>query len=123
VEEMENLLPKDIPIVVEGFGTTPRIFFLDLSQRGFTIRELNPNLGKHLGILEKEAHTDTFDARSIAKAGIYFPQRLSKVCLEERREALASLLRMRREMVKELVSDWNRLHALCSESMAISTTS
>ena len=93
VEELENILPKDIPVVAEGFGTTSRIFFpLDLSQKGYTLWELNPALGKHLRILEKEAHTDSLDARSIARAGLYFPDRLSPICLKEEREALTSLL-------------------------------
>ena len=116
VEELENIVPKDIHVVAEGFGTTSRIFFLDLSQKGYTLWELNPALGKHLRILEKEAHTDSLDARSIARAGLYFPNRLSPICLKEEREALTSLLRMRKEIVKELTADWNRLHALLSES-------
>ena len=88
VEELENILPKDIPVVAEGFGTTSRIFFLDLSQKGYTLWELNPALGKHLRILEKEAHTDSLDARSSARAGLYFPDRLSPICLKKKEKLL-----------------------------------
>jgi len=47
---------------------------------------------------------------------IYSSRRLSPICLKEGREALISLPRMRREMVKELTARWICLHALLSES-------
>ena len=47
---------------------------------------------------------------------VFISLTVSLICLKEEREALASLLRMRKEIVKELTADWNRLHALLSES-------
>jgi len=115
-EIMTSLIAKSTPVVVEGFATTGRLFFLELLNNGYSIGELNPNLGKHARILENEGHSDKSDARAIARAGIYFSSRLSIVSLKQNEESLAVLVKTRQRMKKELVADMNRTHSLLSET-------
>ena len=114
VEELENILPKDIPVVAEGL-VLPLVFSSWISLKGIHSLGIKSCSGKTSAYSGKEAHTDSLDARSIARAGLYFLTAFLPYVLR-RREALTSLLRMRREIVKELTADWNRLHALLSES-------
>lgn len=115
-EKVEALIPKFTPVVVEGYATSGRLFFLELISKGIPVYELNPNLGKHLRILEKEGHSDPEDARAIARSGIYFPQRLARVYLHENLESLSVLVKMRHRIRKDLISEMNRCHALLSET-------
>ncbi len=116
VDEVKSLIPESAPVVVEGYATSGRLFFLELINKGIDIYELNPNLGKHLRILEKEGHSDTEDARSIARSGIYFPQRLGRIYLYENLESISVLVKMRQRIRKDLTSETNRCHALLSET-------
>ncbi len=115
-EDMDCLIPKAAPVVVEGFATSGRLFFLELLNRGYLVNELSPSLGKHARVLEKEGHSDISDARAIARAGIYFSTRLSTVSLNQTEESLAVLVKTRQRMKKELVADMNRTHSLLSET-------
>ncbi len=115
-EIMNSLIPKSTPVVVEGFATTGRLFFLELLEKGYSIGEMNPNLGKHARILENEGHSDKSDARAIARSGIYFSNRLSIISLKQNEESLAVLVKTRQRMKKELVADMNRTHSLLSET-------
>lgn len=116
VEVVESLIPESAPVVVEGYATSGRLFFLELIKKGIPIYELNPNLGKHLRILEKEGHSDREDARAIARSGIYFPQRLGRIYLHENLESISVLVKMRHRIRKDLTSEINRCHALLSET-------
>lgn len=115
-EDISRLMPKNTPVIVEGFATSGRLFFLELLDRGYSIGELNPNLGKHARVLENEGHSDISDARAIARAGIYFSTRLSVLSLNQKEESLAVLVKTRQRMKKEFVADMNRAHSLLSET-------
>ncbi|WP_369017716.1 hypothetical protein QBE54_08200 [Thermatribacter velox] len=54
IATFRELVPSSAEVVVEGFGTTGRLFFLELAQEGYSFFELNPRLGKHLRFLVRE---------------------------------------------------------------------
>jgi len=115
-QDLATILPPSTPFIAEGFGTSGRLFFMELARLNYPCKELNPKLGRHLRLLEQEGHTDAGDAAAIAKAEFLFPNRLAPITLSESREALATLTKSRRRLVKGKTADKNRLHVLLSES-------
>jgi len=115
VKALHKLLPPQTPLIAEGFGTAGRLFFLELTRARIPCFELNPQLGKHLRILENEGRTDARDAESCAKAAFFF-SRLSPLEFREEQETLFLLVRRYLRLRDERVAHLNTLHALLSES-------
>lgn len=106
IEEFEKkakeCFKEEVKIVIEGWSASGKLLPLELSKKGFLIYELNPHLGKHIRILEKEEHSDRRDAKATAKAGLFFEERLSKITLSEKREALSQYVRARERIKKRM---------------------
>jgi hypothetical protein len=52
-------------VFVEGFGTTGRLFFLELAQEGYSFFELNPQLGKSPRFLVREGRTSSTTPKAV----------------------------------------------------------
>lgn len=115
-QELARLLPPGTPCITEGYGTSGRLFFLELAHLSVPCKELNPQLGRHLRFIQQAAHTDQGDAAAAAKAEFFWSERLAPICLTEDREALATLTKSRRRLVKGNTANKNRLHQALSES-------
>jgi len=115
-QEIAQLLPSDTPCITEGYGTSGRLFFLELARQSIPCKELNPLLGRHLRFLQQPSHTDSGDALAVAKAEFYWPERLAPILLSEKKEALATLSKTRQRLVKVNTANKNRLHQVLSES-------
>lgn len=115
-QELAELLPPNTPCITEGYGTSGRLFFLELARHSIPCKELNPQLGRHLRFIQQESHTDRGDALAAAKAEFFWPERLAPICLSEGQEALATLVKSRRRLVKGNTADKNRLHRVLGES-------
>jgi transposase len=115
IATFRELVPSSAEAIIEGFGTTGRLFFLELAQEGYSFFELNPRLGKHLRFLVREGRTDASDAESIAQAP-FLSLRCSPLSFSEEGETLFILVRYYHRIRKDHTIHMNRLHRLLSEA-------